>query len=168
MARAHFVKAARKDNPVAKKGESYYWWAFMVGGRGGPKHFSKDKPRRSQLTSSEYLGALYDIQDNAGNHSPSVDSLKEDIENIVSDLENLRDEAQERFDNIPESLQQAEVGQTLENRISSVEDAISELENIDTESDDIDVAQEDKQDVLESWLNDRWSEVNDALSLIEE
>jgi len=26
MARAHFVKKARKDNPVALKGESYWWW----------------------------------------------------------------------------------------------------------------------------------------------
>lgn len=30
MARLHFVKSARKDNPSAevKKGESYYWWKF--------------------------------------------------------------------------------------------------------------------------------------------
>ena len=35
MTRAHFVKKARKDHPEGdiKKGDSYWWWAFMVGGR---------------------------------------------------------------------------------------------------------------------------------------
>lgn len=44
MAKVHFVKSAQKDNPVAKKGESYYWWKPMVGGRGGAKRYSKDRP----------------------------------------------------------------------------------------------------------------------------
>ena len=33
MPRVHHVKSARKDNPVAKKGESYYWWKFRYGGK---------------------------------------------------------------------------------------------------------------------------------------
>ena len=65
MTRAHFVKKARKDHPEGdiKKGDSYWWWAFMVGGRGGPKHYSKTQPKASQLTQSEYLGSIADIQD---------------------------------------------------------------------------------------------------------
>ncbi len=56
MARAHFVKKARKDNPAAgiKAGDSYYWWKFRRGG----KHYSKTAPRPSQLTQSEYLRRL--------------------------------------------------------------------------------------------------------------
>lgn len=61
MARATFVKKARKDIPGTdiKAGESYYWWKFRFGG----KHYSKTPPRRSQLTQSDFLGQLYAIED---------------------------------------------------------------------------------------------------------
>ena len=39
--RVHYVKSARKDNPVAKKGEPYYWWQSYC----SPKQFSKTPPR---------------------------------------------------------------------------------------------------------------------------
>jgi len=50
MPRVHFVKHARKDNDLVKKGESYYWWKFRFTG----KCMSKTPPRKSQLTESEY------------------------------------------------------------------------------------------------------------------
>jgi len=50
MARANFVKKARKDNSVVKKGESYYWWKFAY----GSKQYSKEAPSRSQLTQSGF------------------------------------------------------------------------------------------------------------------
>lgn len=59
MARAHFVKKARKDNPAVKAGESYYWWKF----RRGPKRYSKERPRPSQLTQSEFYGQVYGLQE---------------------------------------------------------------------------------------------------------
>jgi len=57
MPRVNFVQKARKDNPVAKAGESYYWWKFRYGG----KHYSLTRPRESQLTQSEFLGAMYSL-----------------------------------------------------------------------------------------------------------
>jgi hypothetical protein len=55
MPRVHHVKKARKDNPVAKVGESYYWWKNFR----SPKRFSKTFPKRSQLTGSDKLSRLY-------------------------------------------------------------------------------------------------------------
>ena len=46
MEHIHFVEKARKNNPVAKKGESYWWWSFKFGVR---KHFSKERPTPEQI-----------------------------------------------------------------------------------------------------------------------
>ncbi len=54
MPRVTHVKKARKDNPVCKAGESYYWWKFRYGG----KRYSLTRPRPSQLTQSAYFGGL--------------------------------------------------------------------------------------------------------------
>jgi hypothetical protein len=58
MARVHYVKKARKANPVAKKGEPYYWWKNRTPGRAaGVKRYSKTQPRPSQVTASEFLSS---------------------------------------------------------------------------------------------------------------
>ena len=51
MGNIHFVKRARKDNSVAKKGESYYWWCFKYSKE---KHYSKEYPSTEQLIESAY------------------------------------------------------------------------------------------------------------------
>ena len=43
-------------------------------------------------------------------------------------LEELRDEEQDAFDNMPESMQQAEKGQKMEEAISSIDSALDSLE----------------------------------------
>ena len=90
MARATHVKKARKDIPGTdiKAGDSYYWWKFMVGGRGGPKHYSKERPRLSQLTQSEYLGTLYDLQDRLS-ALPADSSLADEVQSLVDDIRQL-------------------------------------------------------------------------------
>lgn len=55
-------------------------------------------------------------------------------EEITSELESIRDDLQERLDNMPEGLQEGDVGQLLQERISGLEDAISELESIDLDA----------------------------------
>lgn len=129
MARAHFVAKARKDNAVAKKGESYYWWAFMVGGRGGPKHFSKTAPRPSQLTQSEFLGALYDIQDEIADLKAD-DGLGAGVDDIAGRLRELGEEQISKKDNLPDSLQESSSGEQLQERGDACESAADELEGI--------------------------------------
>lgn len=51
-----------------------------------------------------------------------------DLEGPKSDVENVKDEEQEAFDNLPESLQQGDRGQAMEQAIGTLEDALSELE----------------------------------------
>ncbi len=129
MARAHFVAEARTDHPEGgiKKGESYYWWAFMVGGRGGPKHYSKTPPRRSQLTQSEFYSALYDIEDSI-NALPADDGLGDAVASIVGDLENLAEETRTKKENMPDGLQEGGIGQMLEERADACQSAADERE----------------------------------------
>lgn len=130
MARLHFVKKARKDNKVCKKGESYYWWAFMSGGRGGPKHYSKERPKPSQLTQSEFFGTLGDIEDEIGALSAD-DGLESSCEDIAGRIRELGEEQTSKFDNMPEGLQQGDIGQLLEQRASRCEEIATEFESVD-------------------------------------
>lgn len=57
MGNIHFVKHARKDNPVAKKGESYWWWSIAYDSE---KHYSKTKP-----TSQQIMESYYPVKENA-------------------------------------------------------------------------------------------------------
>lgn len=136
MARAHHVKRARQDNPAVKKGSEYWWWAFMVGGRGGPKHYSAKPPRPSQLTSSEFLSAAYALgeqaadfeDDGEGTWHDEFDSLRDDL---AGEWESLADEQDEKRDNMPEGLQDGPVGELLEERGEACRAVASELENLD-------------------------------------
>jgi hypothetical protein len=133
MARAHFVNKARKDNPVAKKGESYYWWQLHR----GPKQYSKTHPKASQLTGSAFLSAAYSIGEQAGEFDLSTEDWKDEaaslIEDLVSQIDELRDMAQESFDNMPEGLQQGDTGQLLEGRVECCEDWSARVEAVDPE-----------------------------------
>lgn len=147
MARAHFVKQARKDNPVAKKGESYWWWSFRFGG----KHYSRTKPKPSQLTQSEFLGTLLSIQEEIEAISVTdLDELEALAEEFADQLEQLGEEQNDKRDNMPEQLQDSDTGQMLESRYESCQEMADEIRNIDFSCDE-DV---DEQDRLEECLNE--------------
>ena len=133
MPRVTFVKSARKDNPVCKKGESYYWWKFRYGG----KRYSLTRPRQSQLTQSAYFSALYSMQetveDTEVNDNDDFTTLRDEI---ASELDNLRDETQGSLDNMPESLTYSPTGELLQERVDALENAQSEVESMDEFDDD--------------------------------
>lgn len=62
-----------------------------------------------------------------------IQELQGQINDIVSELETLRDEEQDAHDNLPESLQEGEKGQAMEQAIEHIEDALSALGDIDTD-----------------------------------
>ena len=64
---------------------------------------------------------------NAARRKLIVESLSK-VEEILSVLEGVRDDEQEAYDNMPESLQQAERGEQSSEAISHLEDACSNLE----------------------------------------
>lgn len=128
MPRVTYVKSARKDNPVCKKGESYYWWKFRYGG----KRYSLTRPKPSQLTNSPYYSQVRSlveqIDDNSITDNDDFTALRDEI---VSEIENLRDECQGSLDNMPDSLQYSPTGELLQERIDACENAQSEIENIE-------------------------------------
>lgn len=136
MPKVHHVKKSRKDNPIAKKGESYYWWKFRYGG----KRYSKTYPKRQQLTQSGFKISLYDIEDDLSKSlsvAESKDDLQNAIDGILPEIENLKDECEESLNNMPEHLQQdSSSGELLQERIDNLEEWSSELENFDTENED--------------------------------
>jgi hypothetical protein len=149
MARAHYVKSARKDNPVAKKGEPYWWWKPMVGGRGGAKRYSKTQPTRSQLTQSEFLSGLYDIEDG----SMADAQTPEDFRDVAQALRDLGQEQQDKYDNMPDGLQQGNTGQMIEERAQNCESWADEIE---TAADELESELTDLEGAWQEWSD--WDE----------
>lgn len=165
MPRVHFVKKARKDNPVAKRGESYYWWKFRYGG----KRYSRTRPRASQLTQSPYYGAVRALVEQIEDSNPEdfdeFESLKEEVRD---ELENLRDEAQSSLDNMPEQLQYAPTGELLQERIDALENAESELDYIIDEFDFDEIEFDENDYPRDEWSEDEIEEERDAHEEAEE
>lgn len=187
MPRVHHVKSARKANPVAKKGEPYYWWKFRHGG----KRYSTKPPRPSQLTQSNYLGTVRSIVESIDDASFSdfeeFNSFREDI---MSQVQDLQGETQESLDNMPESLQYSPTGELLQERIDALSNAESELDStdefefeeeefdesdFDAEKDDIAALRESHQESEDSrredefmeWLDDAKAALVEAVSNLE-
>lgn len=130
MPRVTFVKAAQKDYPAAgiKKGQSYYWWKFRFGG----KHMQLTQPDRRQLTQSDFQIAIYDFEDSLAG-LVADESLDSQIESIADDMDSLADEQEEKLSNMPNGLQEGEVGQMLQERSDALREWGDELRGIDTD-----------------------------------
>lgn len=135
MARAHFVKSARKAIPHAKikVGDSYYWWKFRYGGR----FVSKTPPKPSQLTQSEYLQAVYgaeeeftDLVEGFRRNKKDFDllALADAIDSIAQTFHDQSEECQCKLDSMPQQLQDTNSGELLQNRIAAADDTASGLE----------------------------------------
>jgi hypothetical protein len=133
MPRVTHVKAARKDNPVCKKGESYYWWKFRYGG----KRYSLTRPRPSQLTNSAYYGTVRSLVEQVEDASPEdYDGFIALRDEIGCALEELGQETQDSLDNMPDALQYSPTGELLQNRIDACESGQSDAECVEPEDED--------------------------------
>jgi len=126
MAKVQHRKAA-KDYPDhdIKKGEMYYYVKIKTGPYSSREMRQKKPFKPSQLTSSEYLGALYSWQE-------SLDALTcmDDAQMMADEIRELGEQQQEKLDNMPEGLQQGDTGQMIQERIDACEQAASEIEEI--------------------------------------
>lgn len=61
----------------------------------------------------------------------ALDSLRAEIQ---EELETVMDEEQEAFDNMPESLQESERGEQMQEYIDAMQYAMDDMENFDVES----------------------------------
>lgn len=136
MPRVNFVKAARKDNSLVKKGESYYWWKFRYGG----KHMSLKPPRPSQLTQSSFLSTVYAALESLEDLTADMDAddLKSAVEEAAGEIRSAGEEALSNRDNMPEALQDGETGNMLQERADAAEQLADELEAVDLDVEDFD------------------------------
>jgi ABC-type transporter Mla subunit MlaD len=59
------------------------------------------------------------------------------LANLREELDDVRSDEQDAFDNLPESLQLAERGETMQEGLTELEEAISELEDLEAKLDDL-------------------------------
>ena len=138
MPKVIHVKKARKAIRSAgiKVGDSYYWWKF----RFGPKQVSKTPPKRQQLTQSDFLSQVYDLEDRIGELSPvNIDDLTSELSSIADDIRTLGDEQQEKLDVMPEALQDSSSsGELLRERVDACEAWADEIEGVQVDEPDRD------------------------------
>lgn len=173
MPRVEHIKRARKPNPVVSQEDidaakaddqgqaSYYKWSF----RYGPTRYSKTYPRQSQLTQSEYLSGVYELQEEIADAGPyeSADDLEAARDDWASRARDLGSECQDKFDNMPEGLQQGDTGQLLEERAQAMEQWADDLEGVDISEGDVecdeDATEEARAEALETYLGEKLEEL---------
>lgn len=169
MARATFVKKARKANPAygIEIGDSYYWWKF----RFGSKQCSKNRPARSQLTQSAFLSQFYGIEDRIAmcnseiSDQESFETFKEDI---TGEIEALREECQDSLDNMPEHLQDtSSSGELLTERIDGLEEWQDQIDGVECECEEEDMKQE-AIDEHGEYDEEEWDDLEAYNSVIED
>ncbi|MCH9712694.1 MAG: hypothetical protein K0U20_08740 [Proteobacteria bacterium] len=143
MPRVHHVKKARKDNPVCKKGESYYWASFKTGPRSSTKRYWLTRPKQSQLTLSKMSGVY--AADEAIDETIRADMTGEDIssaiQDVITSVEEVRDEYQESYDNMQDAFPSGcPTMEEIEEKVDTLDGWISELENAANDADALDDA----------------------------
>lgn len=118
-----------------KVGDPYRWWKFRYGGKRVRCMETKCNPRGSELISNPFQSALAkiteDIEDGIGEARTQTDPTiaVQAFRDGAEELRNLGSEQDDKFQNMPEGLQQGDTGQLLENRASECEDKAGELES---------------------------------------
>lgn len=138
MARLNEAKAG-KDYPKydIKKGDTYWWTQEFR----GPKRYFKTRPKPSQYASGDFMPTWLSVGEELA--MAQADGLEDAVSTAVSQLEELRDSTQEKFDNMPEGLQQGDTGQLLEGRVNACDEWIDALQEVDLEDRDPDVSEAD-------------------------
>jgi hypothetical protein len=126
MPRVKQVVAA-KDYPKfgIVKGQKHYHWKRKTGPRSSQEYRQVEPPRIEQLTSSSFRIAIHHIEKQRDEITdPSG------IDDLITAVEELAAEQREKFDNMPEGLQQGDTGQTLEQQADTLDAAAEEFGTI--------------------------------------
>ena len=59
------------------------------------------------------------------------------LQDAMSELEYIKDEEQEAYDNLPESLQESEKGETMQEYVDDIDSVISDLDSVISDLEDI-------------------------------
>jgi hypothetical protein len=193
MPKAIFVKKAQKPNSVVsqedidrannpkKPGDetaASYWHWSMKTAYSSVKRKSKTRPRASEMTLSDFWGQVYGLQEDMEDATADFDSIEDIKQDAANRIREIGEECREKFDNMPEGLQQGSSGELLEQRAESCESAADEIECLDSpDENDFDNPEEftegsdEYNEALEEWKQERadeiLSEIQSALSNVE-
>lgn len=165
MARVHYRKA-RKAYPDSgiEAGQMYYYCKIKTGPRSSRELRSLQPFPRSQLTSSEFLGRAYDLEDQiAALDFADVDSAVGDAESIVDEIDALGDEQQDKLDNMPDGLREGPTGELLQERVDMCEDWASNIEGaLGERPDEVEKPESDQPDREDFADDDAYDEAQGA------
>ena len=133
------IPADEGDEILIAKGEPYFWWQF----KNSPKQFSKERPKNSQLTQSNFLSQLYALEEKIEEFScESREDFESFRDELKDDIDTLKDECDESLNNMPEGLQQGSTGELLQERIDAMDSWSTDIEGIECDYDEDDLRQE--------------------------
>lgn len=131
MARIKYQQA-RKDYPAygIKKGDKYYYARVKTGPYSSREIRQLTPIRRSQMTSSDFLSQFYGLQERLEDlgSKPCLAELEGELSSISDDARALGEEQQEKFDNMPDSLQGGSTGEQVEGRATAMDSWADSLE----------------------------------------
>jgi hypothetical protein len=143
MPRINRVQKAATDqgtcgrcNKEIKKGDAYKWIKFRYGGK--RKRCGDCQFRGSELTNSDKISraraAGEDLEDNARSWMESGDAdlseLQDFVETFKEDVQEVADEYRESRENMPDTLQDSDVGNQCEENAENLENWVNDAENI--------------------------------------
>jgi len=126
MPRVKQVVAA-KDYPDfgIEKGQKHYYWKLKTGPRSSRTFRQVEPPRMNQLTTSAYKIAIADIEEQR-----SKITSYEEMDDLINAVRELAEEQSEKYENMPEGLQQGDTGQTLYEQSETLNAVADELESV--------------------------------------
>ena len=126
--KVHLVKKSRVDNAAVKRGDPYYWWKLPF----GEKTVSATYPARSQLTNSDYLGCVFDLEDQVYeievDNAEDFEAMLEEVTEVISDIQ---EQVQANYDNMAPMLHAAPNGRLLAQRLIVIPQVLEELDALD-------------------------------------
>lgn len=169
MPRVTYVKKCRKPcrcskcGDKIKKGKPYRWWKFNFGARFNRCMKTECAPKPSDLTRSEWLGWVGDTQKEGFNGYDTFSELSSRRDDLVGELNEKADELDEKFNNMPQPLQEGDTGILLQERAEACRNTASELEAVEIPEDDDPEKLDDKEDDKDDALTTVRDDLNQAL-----
>lgn len=169
MPRVTRVKSARKHVGMCSKcgisilqGEGYIWWKFRFGG----KHIRCLKPecapKAQDLTQSEWVSRIADFEDALAEiPSDDAEAAADALESLAGEVREFGEEQASKRENMPEQLQDSDVGTMLEERAGNMESAADELDSFANDLRELDLIDVENEDALKEYVNDSDIDPND-------
>jgi hypothetical protein len=150
-------RTAAKDYPQygITKGDKYFYVKIKTGPYSSREIRSKTRPKRWELTTSDFYSQLWPIEDEGFDGIEDGGGLRD----IAEQLRELGSEQQEKFDNMPDGLQQGDSGQMVEERANACE---AWADDIDTAADELDSKLEQFDAAVESGDVENVDELEDV------